>query len=103
MNITFKNLSVSICTANAPKWQSDIIARINSEYQEKAIEASEQFRASALEALQRAGNGYAGTAINSVMRNLPRYEFIKAVTDPNGEVYDVMIDLLFHTVSFERI
>lgn len=103
MNITFKNMSVSLCTANAPKWQSDIIKRINHDYQEKAVETSEQFRASALEALQKAGNGYVGTAIDNVMRNLPRYEFIKAVTAPDGGVYDVMIDLLLHTVSFGKI
>lgn len=103
MNITFKNLSVSICAANAPQWQNDIISRINWEYQEKAVEASEQFRASALEALQKAGNGYAGTAIDNALRNLPRYEFIKAITAPNGGVYDVTIDLLLHTVSFDLI
>lgn len=95
--MTFVNMSASIW--GEASWQREIVKRVAVEYREKAVAVSAEFAAAAAAALAQAQPGFAGTAIDAVMRKLPRYEFIKAI-EAEGSRWDVQIDLLLHEVSF---
>lgn len=99
--IVFRNLNESPMSVSAPKWQREIVARVEEEYQEEALETSN--------AIQKAFNefdvkpGYFATTFRHILHSIPRYEYIKNVSDGSGGVYDVQIDLALHTVGFVEI
>lgn len=103
--IKFKNLSRSPIEFSSPDWQNEIVkfCEADERIQSAAVEASEAFRARAAEAIEGAAAGYAGTAIKSIVREIPRYEFVKSIEAPDGKHYDAQIDLLMHTVDFVEI
>lgn len=101
--ITFTNLNKSPNTLSSPKWQEDIIKRVNEDYQEQALEVSEKIRQCFLALTPRIQPGYYATAFEGVMRQVPRYAYIKNVKDNFGNEYDVQIDLALHTVLFVEI
>ena len=99
--IIFTNLNESPMSVSAPKWQREIVARVEEEYQEEALETSN--------AIQKVFSefdvkpGYFATTFQYILNSIPRYEYIKSVSDGSGGVYDVEIDLALHTVSFVEI
>ena len=103
--IRFTNLNKSPMTAYSPRWQEDIIKRVNEdeEYQKLAIETSEKIRQKFLALTPRIQTGYYATAFEGVMREVPRYVYIKNVKDGQGREYDAQIDLALHTVLFIEV
>lgn len=100
--IRFENGNGSCMSAYAPEWQQAIIERVNEEYQDQAIAASNQFVELVNEAFAKAAEGYAGTAIAGAFNKVNRYCYIKDI-DGDGAKYDAEIDLLLHTVSFQEV
>lgn len=100
MSIIFRNLNESPMTAFVPKWQEDIMERVNREYQEKALEAEKDFLKIYNEQLSSVKEGYAASYMVACMRETPRFEYIKNITDKWGDKYEAEIDLLLHTVEF---
>ena len=98
----FKNLNRSLMQVSEPEWQKKIIEKVEREFSEQAKEVNERFRKAALEKLSD-GNLRAGPAIDNVLKNLPRFAYIKNIENPFGEVFDAEIDLLFYTVRFVEI
>lgn len=98
----FKNLNSSPIAFSDPKWQIEIIKEIenNPEILAAAIEADKQFTAAMAAISETAAAGYHATALFDAIRDIPRYTYIKNI---NGGTYDVEIDLLLHTVSFNEI
>lgn len=100
--MTFVNLCNS--PMSTPEyWQQEIVKQVEKDFSAQAMTISESFKADALNALQNAMEGYAGTAIHKLLRETPRYAYIKAISAPDGKTYDAEIDLLFHTVDFIEI
>jgi hypothetical protein len=98
--IMFTNLNTSPMTASVPRWQQDVMDRVNAEFQEQAIETSEKIR-QAFELLSdRIQPGYFASAFQKVLNEVPRYVYIKHITDPYGTEYTAQIDLAMHRVSF---
>ncbi len=101
--IYFENLNKSPMTASSPKWQEDIIKQVNQEYQDQAIEASEQMRQAFSARESEINPGYYATAFMAIMEKVPRYAYIKHIKDGYGSEYEAVIDLILHTVSFVEV
>lgn len=101
--IYFTNLNKSSMTLSAPQWQEDITAKIEAEYQQQAIDTSDAIKAAFLPGADKLPEGYFATAFMQVLKNTPRYAYIKNISDPWGGVYDAEIDLALHTVRFIEI
>ena len=98
----FKNLNRGPMEIGMPEWQKKIVERVEREFSDQAKEVNETFRKAAMEKLSD-GNLRAGPAIDNVLKNLPRFAYIKNIENPFGEVVDAEIDLLFYTVRFVEI
>lgn len=101
--ITFTNLNKSPMTAYSPKWQEDIIKRVNEEYQEQAVATSEAIRQKFIALESRIQPGYYATAFQGILHTVPRFAYIKNIKDNSGTEYDAQIDLALHTVSFIEV
>lgn len=101
--IVFRNLNESPMSVSAPKWQREIVARVEEEYQEKALETAKEIEMVFKAISPKIKPGYFATAFQRVLNLTPRYEYIKNVSDGSGGVFDVEIDLALHTVSFVEV
>lgn len=101
--ITFTNRNKSPMTAYSPKWQEDIIKRVNEEYQEQAIATSEAIRQQFIALEPRIQTGYFATAFEKILRKVPRFAYIKNIKADDGKEYDAQIDLALHEVLFVEI
>lgn len=96
-------LDSSPLTAAEPRWKLEIMKRINEEFHAQAVEANQAFRAAALEIVKNPDAIYAFPAVENIVRNTPRYTYIKNIAAPDGTTYDAQIDLLSMRVSFIEI
>lgn len=98
----FINLNKSPMTLAVPKWQDDVIARINSDEDviSEAIKISEEFKNRVLSI--NAAEGYFGTAVHNIELTTPRYMYIKNIDAGSDRKYVAQIDLLHHTVQFDE-
>ena len=96
-------LDSSPLTAAEPRWKLDLMKRINDEFHDQAVEVNQEFRAAALEIVKNPDAIYAYPAVENIVRNTPRYTYIKNITAPDGTTYDAEIDLLSMRVLFIEI
>lgn len=97
--IRFENMHRSPMRECSPAWQEAIIKRVETEYQDAALKASEEFETMLKELMPRIQPGYYGCAIAGLYNRVHRYVYIKGI-EGSGAVYDAQIDLLLHTVCF---
>jgi hypothetical protein len=91
MKIAFKNLDRSIVSLSETGEERALRERIETEFSDRAAEIGAEFQAKAVESLASCNPAYAGTGIDALMRNIPRFAYIKCDT------YDIQIDLLLHS------
>ena len=103
INRRFTNLNTSPMTLSAPRWETDLIAKISDEYHGRAVEVNEEFRQKVAEIVDNPKAIYSGPAVIRIMRELPKLTYIKAYVAPDGHTYDIEIDLLAMTVAFIEI
>lgn len=84
-----------------PDWQTEIIKRVEEDYSKDALEVSDAFQKAVAEL--KCQQGYFGTAIIGLMREISRFAYIKNIQGDFGLKYDAEIDLLAHTVTFWEI
>lgn len=104
MNISLINVDKGSMTVFEPDWQREAIKRVENDPEiiSQAEEINSTFRARALEALGRE-DWIPGLAIKSILQGIPRYAYLKRISDGKGHEYDAEIDLLFQTISFTLI
>lgn len=97
--IRFENLNRSPMTAHSPKWQEDVIAKVNEEYQEKALEAEREFLEIYNKDLTKVQPGYLAVYLASCMEKVHCFYCEKGI-DAAGNKYEAKINVLMHTVAF---
>ena len=104
MNISLTNLDKGPMTAFEPDWQREAIKRAENDPEiiSQAEKINSTFRARALEALGRE-DWIPGLAIKSILQGIPRYAYLKRISDGESHEYDAEIDLLFQTISFAMV
>lgn len=98
----FKNLSKSPATASVPRWQENLVEKIGVDYEAAAMQADNSFKKLFDERIAKCEPGYYAKVAFQCMEETPRYCFMKEMKE-DGSIYDITIDLLLHTVSFNEI
>ena len=98
----FENMNRSLVSAADPKWQTDIIKRIEEDYSDAAKKINKDYREALLSVLSNE-KVLAGPAAKKIAKELPRYAFVKGIAAPDGARYDAQIDLLLCRVDFIKI
>ena len=94
--------SASVMSAGKTAIQqaAEDVVNNDPEIQAAAVEVSEKFRGAAREALEKAAEGYAATAVWEAVNTTPRYMYTKNF-EWVGKRYYHEIDLLFHLIQAE--
>ncbi len=100
--LSFRNINKSPMSMGEPKWQTELIKRINIEYAEQAIKCGTIIRERFDEISAKCLPEYYAGQFIEILRTVPRYVYIKNVNG-DGVLYDVEIDLALLTVEFIEI
>lgn len=98
----FKNLNKSIMSDFVPAWQQETMNIVERDFSAQAREVNRAFHAELLEKLGRSIPEAAGSIVNDLARETPRFAYIKNI-DGDGKLWDAQIDLLYREVSFLEI